>query len=58
MPQPPQHRTIDPTDERGQAMAEYALLLAFIGLTVAAVLPLFGTSVAGLFSGLTAAVGG
>ena len=59
MPQPqPHRRIIDLTDERGQAMPEYALLIAFIALTVAAVLPLFGLSVSGLFSGFTAAIGG
>jgi Flp pilus assembly pilin Flp len=56
MPQP--HRTIDLTDQRGQAMPEYALLIAFVALTVAAVLPLFGLSVSGLFAGFTAAIGG
>jgi len=57
MPQP-LRRTIDFTNERGQAMPEYALLIAFIALTVAAVLPLFGLSVNGLFAGFTAAFGG
>jgi Flp pilus assembly pilin Flp len=59
MPQPqPHRRTIHLTDDRGQAMPEYALLIAFIALTVAAVLPLFGLSVSGLFAGFTAAMGG
>lgn len=56
MPQP--LRTIQLTDEQGQAMAEYALLVAFVALTVAVVLPVFGLSVNGLFTGFVEAVGG
>jgi Flp pilus assembly pilin Flp len=35
--------------ERGQALAEYALLLSFIALAVIAVLLLFGPGVSGLY---------
>jgi Flp pilus assembly pilin Flp len=51
-------RTTHFSDEHGQALAEYALLVSLIALTVAVVLPLFGTSVSGLFSSFTAAMGG
>ena len=35
--------------ERGQALAEYALLLSFIALAVIAILLLFGPGVSGLY---------
>ena len=35
--------------ERGQALAEYALVLSFIALIVIAVLLLFGPGVSGLY---------
>lgn len=37
------------SSERGQALAEYALLLSFVALAVIAVLLLFGPGVSGLY---------
>ncbi len=45
-------------DERGQTIAEYAILVAFIAVTVALILPMLGTSVGGLFQPLVNTLGG
>ena len=45
-------------DEQGQTIAEYALLVSFIAVTVALVLPLFGTTISGLFNPLVSVFGG
>jgi Flp pilus assembly pilin Flp len=45
-------------DERGQTIAEYAILLAFIAVTVALVLPLLGTSISGFFDPVVNTLGG
>ena len=49
-------------DAHGQTATEYAILLALVFMVVVAVIPLFGTSVVGLFTNfltqLTAATGG
>jgi Flp pilus assembly pilin Flp len=37
-------------DTHGQTVSEYAILLALVFLVVVAVIPLFGTSVAALFT--------
>jgi Flp pilus assembly pilin Flp len=44
--------------ERGQTMAEYAILVSGIAIVVAVALPLVGSAVAGLFSSAVAAFGG
>jgi Flp pilus assembly pilin Flp len=49
-------RTIHFADERAQTMAEYALLVSLIAVAVAVTLPIFGTSVSGLFASFTAAM--
>ena len=40
-------------EEEGQDLIEYALLLVFIAVVVAAVLPLLGTTIRGVFSSIT-----
>jgi Flp pilus assembly pilin Flp len=45
-------------DEEGQALAEYALILGFIGIVAVAVLTLMGTAIAGKLSGVSSALGG
>ncbi|HUZ82435.1 MAG TPA: Flp family type IVb pilin, partial [Gaiellaceae bacterium] len=47
-----------PTNEQGQTIAEYALLVAFIAVVVAVVLPLFGSTISGLFNPVVSALGG
>jgi Flp pilus assembly pilin Flp len=42
----------------GQTAAEYAVLLALLVALVMGVMPLFGTSVVGLFNAFTVAFGG
>jgi len=44
--------------ERGQTMAEYAILVSGIAIVVAVALPLVGSAVLGLFSSAVAAFGG
>jgi Flp pilus assembly pilin Flp len=44
--------------ERGQTMAEYAILVSGIAIVVAVALPLVGNAVLGLFSSAAAAFGG
>lgn len=41
------------TDESGQDLAEYALLLAFIAIAVVLTLPLLGQAIDGIFSSIT-----
>jgi Flp pilus assembly pilin Flp len=45
-------------DESGQTLAEYSVLVAFVAIVVAVVLPAFGVGVAGLFDGVRQALGG
>jgi Flp pilus assembly pilin Flp len=49
-------RTIKLADERAQTMAEYALLVGLIAAAVAVTLPIFGSSVSGLFQSFTNAM--
>ena len=42
----------------GQTAAEYAVILALLVALVMGVIPLFGTSVVGLFNAFTVAFGG
>jgi Flp pilus assembly pilin Flp len=51
-------RTIDLTDDSGQSLTEYSLLITLIAVGVAVALPGFASAVASLFSGFVAAVGG
>jgi len=51
-------RTPHMQDEQGQTIAEYALLVAFIAVTVALILPLFGATISGLFDPLLSVFGG
>jgi Flp pilus assembly pilin Flp len=55
-------RNLNLHDTHGQTATEYAILLALVFMVVVAVIPLFGTSVVGLFTNLltqlTAATGG
>lgn len=41
------------TDESGQDLAEYALLLVFIAVVVALVLPDVGTAISDVFTNIT-----
>jgi Flp pilus assembly pilin Flp len=50
--------TPKPSAERGQTMAEYAILVSGIAIVVAVALPLLGSAVLGLFSSAVAAFGG
>ena len=43
--------------EEGQDLIEYALLVVFIALVVALVLPAVGTAIAAVFSGIAASIG-
>jgi Flp pilus assembly pilin Flp len=54
----PAHRRPPITDQRGQTMAEYSVLIGALVLTVALVLPQLGSSIEGLFSGVIGAFGG
>lgn len=42
----------------GQTMTEYAVILTLIVVGVIAVIPLFGTTVVGLWNGVNTALGG
>jgi Flp pilus assembly pilin Flp len=55
---PPQHPHTPQPHERGQSLAEYAILLAGIAVVVGVTIPLLGTAVSGLFSTFVKAVGG
>jgi Flp pilus assembly pilin Flp len=41
------------SDEAGQDLAEYALLLAFIAIAVVLTLPLLGQAIDGIFNNIT-----
>ena len=41
------------SDERGQGMVEYALILALVSVAAIAVLPGLGTAVSGVFTSVT-----
>ena len=43
--------------EEGQAMVEYALILALVSIAAIAVLPALGTSVSTIFTNVTTALG-
>lgn len=46
---------LPPSDERGQTLAEYSLLVALIAIVVAVVLPTLGSQIAAMFSQFAAA---
>jgi Flp pilus assembly pilin Flp len=50
--------TLDLRREEGQAMAEYALILAVIVIAAAAVMTPLGTAIAGKISAVTGSLGG
>jgi Flp pilus assembly pilin Flp len=52
------HRRPQLRSSDGQTAAEYAVLMALLVALVIGVMPLFGTSVAGLFDAFTVAFGG
>jgi Flp pilus assembly pilin Flp len=53
---PPQNTpTPQPVHERGQTLAEYAILISGIALVVAVAVPLFGSAVLRIFSALAKA---
>jgi Flp pilus assembly pilin Flp len=52
------HRRPDLRSSAGQTAAEYAILLALLVALVIGVMPLFGSSVMGLYNAFTAALGG
>jgi Flp pilus assembly pilin Flp len=54
----PAYRRSPITDQQGQTMAEYSVLIGALVLTVVLVLPQFGSSIEGLFSGVIGAFGG
>jgi pilus assembly protein Flp/PilA len=45
-------------EEKGQDLIEYALLIVFIAIVVALVLPAVGTTIAGVYSGIAGQLGG
>jgi|tagenome__1003787_1003787.scaffolds.fasta_scaffold10811394_2 Flp pilus assembly pilin Flp len=51
-------RSIDLTDDRGQSLTEYSLLITLIAVAVAVALPGLASAVSSLFTGFVAAVGG
>lgn len=52
------HKTAFISDERGQTMAEYSLLVGALALVVILVLPDFATAISDIFSGAVGALGG
>jgi Flp pilus assembly pilin Flp len=46
-----------PTNEAGQGLVEYALILLFVALAVIVVLMVYGTTLGNTFSRITNAVG-
>jgi Flp pilus assembly pilin Flp len=56
---PPKHpHTPQTSTERGQTLAEYAILISGIALVVAISVPLFGSAILGIFTTFTNAFGG
>jgi Flp pilus assembly pilin Flp len=56
---PPQHpHTPQPSNERGQTLAEYAILISGIAIVVAVAVPLVGTALSGLFTAVANAFPG
>jgi Flp pilus assembly pilin Flp len=51
-------RRLNPTADSGQTLAEYSFLVALIAIVVAVLLPGIATTLIGIFSGFTAAIGG
>ena len=56
----PQHHphTSNPLTERGQTLAEYAVLISGIAVVVAVSIPLLGTAILRLFAAAASALGG
>ena len=51
---PPKHtHTPQPSTERGQTLAEYAILISGIAIVVAVTIPLFGSAILGIFTSFT-----
>lgn len=46
------------TEERGQGLVEYALLLVMVALAVLVILTLLGPAVGNIFSNIVAGIGG
>ncbi len=46
-----------PTEERGQGLVEYGLILIFVAIVVVLILGVYGSHVANLFSRVTNEVG-
>jgi Flp pilus assembly pilin Flp len=57
MPHPPLTH-LKPSDERGQTMAEYALLVGLVAVVMAATVTLIGASILNLFRAAGALLGG
>jgi Flp pilus assembly pilin Flp len=57
MPHPPLTH-LKPSDERGQTMAEYALLVGFVVVVIAATITLIGASILNLFVQAAGVIGG
>lgn len=55
MPHPTRHSPV--TDQHGQTMAEYSVLVAALVLVVALALPLVGSAIGSLYSAVTQAFG-
>jgi Flp pilus assembly pilin Flp len=55
---PPQNPHPESFAQRGQTLAEYAILLSGIALVVAVAIPLLGSIILGLFSSAASAFGG
>jgi Flp pilus assembly pilin Flp len=55
---PPQNPPTQSNSQRGQTVAEYAILISGIAIVVAVMIPLLGSAVLGLFSSVASAFGG
>jgi Flp pilus assembly pilin Flp len=51
------HTSIQPSDEVGQTMAEYGVMLALITITVAASAALLGNSISGVLTRIASFLG-
>jgi len=51
-------RRIHTTEDSGQTMTEYAVILAFIFRVVVVVIPAFASAISGLFTGVMSGFGG
>jgi Flp pilus assembly pilin Flp len=56
---PPKHpHTPQTSTERGQTLAEYAILISGIAIVVAVAVPLVGSAILGIFTSFTKVFGG